>query len=77
MIILRRPIEPVDANLEYAMSARENAHDPAVTIVKSDVEWRRRLTREQYRVTREGDTERAFTGPCREEKRPKSHRAFR
>lgn len=31
-------------------------------IVRSDEEWRRRLTLEQYRVTRQKGTERAFTG---------------
>jgi peptide-methionine (R)-S-oxide reductase len=32
-------------------------------IVKSDAEWRRILTAEQYRVARQQGTERAFTGP--------------
>jgi len=37
-------------------SSREKIH-------KTDAEWRQILTPEQYRVAREGGTERAFTGP--------------
>lgn len=38
-------------------------------IEKPDAEWRKQLTPEQYYVTREHGTERAFTGPFVSEKR--------
>jgi len=38
-------------------------------IQKTDAEWRVRLTPEQYHVTREHGTERAFTSPLLKEKR--------
>ena len=38
-------------------------------VVKSDEEWRRQLTPEQYHVTRKHGTEQAFTGPFQDEKR--------
>ena len=36
----------------------------------TDHEWREKLTDDQYRVTRKHGTERAFTSPLNEEKRP-------
>lgn len=38
-------------------------------IEKTDAEWRELLTPEQYNITREHGTERAFTGPHQEEHR--------
>ena len=37
-------------------------------LTKSDAEWRRDLTADQYRVTRQHGTERAFTGPYNDNK---------
>lgn len=39
-------------------------------IIKTDAEWRATLTPDQYRVARQQGTERAFTGPWWDEKRP-------
>ena len=39
-------------------------------IKKSDEDWRKELTHEQYRVAREKGTERAFTGEYHDSKQP-------
>lgn len=43
---------------------------PKTKITKSDAEWRAQLSPQAYKVAREHGTERAFTSPLNDEKRP-------
>src|SRR5919201_4739094 len=43
-------------------------------VIKSDAEWKRQLTPEQYRIARQKGTERAFTGEYAHTKDPGLYR---
>jgi peptide-methionine (R)-S-oxide reductase len=45
-----------------AMADEKPAERPAERVEKTDAEWRAQLSDEQYRITRQKGTERAFTG---------------
>ena len=39
-------------------------------VTKTEAQWRRELTRSEFRILREAGTERAYTSPLNDEKRP-------
>jgi peptide-methionine (R)-S-oxide reductase len=43
-------------------SSKQEGQEMAEKLVKTDEQWREQLTEEQYKITREKGTERAFTG---------------
>jgi peptide-methionine (R)-S-oxide reductase len=56
--------------IHYPDSTKEEHGDMGKKVIKSDEEWRRELTQEQYAVCRKKGTEKAFSGEyhdCKEE----------
>ncbi|PYE46269.1 peptide-methionine (R)-S-oxide reductase [Rhizobium sp. PP-F2F-G20b] len=48
---------------EHRTNAAGDGANTTLKVVKSDAEWREQLTPDQYRVTRQHGTERAFSSP--------------
>lgn len=57
-----------------AATAKGNEDEDEPPVIKSDAEWKKLLTRKQYRVARQGETEPPFKGKFWKTKEPGSYR---
>lgn len=62
--------KPVQADTLPIYQAASGTEKTLTRVVKTDAEWKSQLTDLQYRVTRKQDTERPFTGPLHDSKKP-------
>ena len=53
----------------FALPGQAMAAERIEKLIRSNAEWKKRLTPEQYYILREEGTERAFTSPLNQEKR--------
>jgi peptide-methionine (R)-S-oxide reductase len=58
-----RVIQAADTQPQPTSPPAKATNDMTAKLVKTDEEWRKQLTPEQYKILRRKGTERAFTGP--------------
>ena len=73
-------VTPMPADAEPSPQAVRNpallGRVPDEELPKTEAEWRKRLTEQQYRVTRQKATDRAFTGQYTDTETPGTYRCI-
>ncbi|MBM4023220.1 MAG: peptide-methionine (R)-S-oxide reductase MsrB [Planctomycetes bacterium] len=67
---------PPDADRQPAVNPALTGRVPDAELPKTEAEWRKRLTAQQYRVTRQKATDRAFTGEYTDTETPGTYRCI-
>ena len=65
-----RNLDEIRGNWKALLPAGASPPSPSETLTRSDADWKRLLTPEQYRVLRRAGTERAGSSPLNAEHRP-------
>lgn len=66
---------PIYVGMNFSLELRwPSQNEGRMKVEKTNIEWREQLTPEQYRVARQGGTERAFTGEYWDNKKPGIYR---
>lgn len=70
IVVLFASCETHDRDTLLTVTSSLPSRPPMRKVIKSDAEWQKQLTPEQYRITRQKDTERPFCGVFHDHKKP-------